>query len=203
MDIRYYERSVLTRVPQIHQQRVLDDLHRHAWQLFSGTQHEPGRPFVFRFDPVHGSRFLVTLRSDKPFPGCEERALGVRDGAVVMVDLAAIPISRRTIHKNGKPCNRERVLDRAEWPDYMQRLIARAGLSETEPPRLTRLARYRIKPAMRVPNPIVNASVKATIVDAETFAAAWLDGVGRSKSYGLGMLRLNPDSPLSDHGVMG
>ena len=199
MDIHYYERSVMTRVPIANKsQRVLDDLHRHAWHLFNGTKNERGRPFVFRFDPINDDRFLVTLRSDKPFKDSVERVLSVHEGDSVTVDLASLPLARRTNHQNGKEVQRERVLADDEWPDYMQRLIAKAGLSETETPKLTRLAKYRLKPEMWSRKPVANATVTATIQDINAFASAWLDGVGRSRGYGMGMLRLHPDSPVAD-----
>lgn len=191
MDILYHEASILTRVPARGKTVTLDDLHRFAWQLFTRGAPDTDyarRPFVFRADPV-GDRVLLTLRSDRPFTGATPLALRVATGDTLTLDLCMIPTRRRE--------RREYTPPSSDWPNLWAEKLALAGLTPEADPAIDFMAYWSDARRRGRDLMVMDSRVPVTIDDESALATAWLDGVGRRRAYGMGLLRLTPDSQIT------
>lgn len=195
MNIRYHEAAVLTRVPTRRRQITLDYLHKHAWSLFCGGSRDHNvdkRPFIFRFDAFDDRRFLIMLRCDRPFVGSQARHMNFEIGDPIEIDWQFIP-GVRLERKEWTPRS-------TEWLRLGQRVLLRAGLAADCTLR-AQLVRYARRVASQNPVPVVNVRYRGAIHSESAFATAFLDGIGRKRGYGMGLIRIAPDSPVKDEKV--
>lgn len=197
MEVIYYEACILTRVGVGHGV-TMDDFHKSAWALFStaNDQNLGQRPFLFRFDSYAGNRSLLTIRSDRKFPGAAQRQLSVSEGCSVEFDLNWIPVRRRG--------NKPYTPPESEWPDLVLRLCERAGIETTELPVIEVVCTMPFDARMQQRSqnlPIANCRVRGRVSDVDAFAQSYLDGLGRKKGYGMGMIRVTLASELTSRRV--
>ncbi|MBO9471051.1 type I-E CRISPR-associated protein Cas6/Cse3/CasE [Endozoicomonas sp. G2_2] len=196
MNIEYNEATVLARIEPQGDRLTLDDLHKYVWSLFSTTADDKKiekRPFIFRSEPFDERRWLLTIRSDRSFKGSRERRIAVEQGDYATIDLASLPL-----HRFGPDSRKEGTLPSEEWTAYSQRLFERSGLALAEMPDWAHLITLRQFNHKRFTVPLITARCTARIDDVSAFARAYLDGIGRRRGYGCGLLQLATVSALRD-----
>ena len=199
MQIDYYEACVLSRINKNPKSICLDDFHKLAWSLFSAGKHyEKGneRPFVFRVETALKDRLLITLRSDRAFEGAVAKRVEVAQGDEVALDFSFIPV-RRPDH------GPQRTPPSGQWPNYGQGVLDRAGLSVTSvgwsgDVNVELAGYFKIKPDRPAVMPLVDMHCWATVNDVEAFSRSMIDGIGRKRGYGAGMIRIAPESPVRE-----
>lgn len=189
MNITYHEATMLIHLPSsTGGAATLGDIHKYAWAVFTrdGTyQASPRRPFVFRFEPTVAGHTLLTLRADRPFHGATPQTLSVTTGQFLTLDLAMIPTRRRQ--------NREYTPKSQDWPGLWANKLERAGFrAATDNITIDLLERRHWNSGQRT-LAVVNGCAHGEITDTSAFARAWLQGVGRRKAYGFGLLRQSPN----------
>lgn len=191
MIVDYQEAAVLTRVPVAGRMLTLDDLHKHAWTLFCDGPRDrklTTRPFIFRFEPFDDRRMLLTLRSDRPFAGSQARRVAFEAGDRIECDYAFVPTRRNE--------NTPRTPPGDEWVPLGVAILERGGLNITDTPDERLLGYWKKYAQQRGPIPVLTMRCRAAIARPETFASTFLDGIGRRRGFGLGMIRLAPDSAI-------
>ena len=192
MIVHYYEGSALAHPGNPPGKEVtLDDRHKTAWRLFTGASDYPGgqRNFLFRAEPLGPNRHLFMLRSAEPFPGGAPREIDLRKGARLNLEWVMSPTITAGVPVHGQrgkhmPAPRER------WPEVVASRLAASGLTLADPQGLEVLEWTSVRHVRRKKGRFTVAQFRAavTVSDPIKAASAWLDGVGRKKGYGMGML---------------
>lgn len=194
MRVEYHEASAITAAPQVDGRTTLDEIHKLAWRLYLGGQAAKpmaSRPFIFRFDPVPSAasteRLLLTIRADHSFAGSVSHALSIREGDRLRFDYSYMAMARRG--------SIEIDLERPRWEEKALAGLGRAGLAcEADDIDCATLGRWQHWHKGRGWT-VLTATAEATVTDGHAFAGAYLDGTGRKRGYGFGLLRVRRDSP--------
>lgn len=200
MTIEYYEACALLRLNTGRREPTLDDFHKKAWDLYANGKRvangEP-RPFVFRVEPAPADRFIFTIRSDRPFHGATQFSLSIERDAQVLLDYSFFPLVRS--HVEGSDDEYREVALSA--PDLIEKKatdnLARSGVTfngTAETDLLGYWFRGATRNLRRFSVPMYHASISATIASEVDFASAFLDGVGRRRGYGAGLIRVRAGS---------
>lgn len=192
MIVHYYEGSALAHPGNPPGKEVtLDDRHKTAWRLFAGTADYPGgqRNFLFRAEPLGPNRHLFMLRSAEPFPGGAPREIELKEGTRLNLEWVMSPTITASCGVHGQrgkhmPAPRER------WPEVVTSRLAAGGLALADPQDLDVLEWTSVRHVRRKKGRFTVAQFRAavTVSDPIKAASAWLDGIGRKKGYGMGML---------------
>lgn len=203
MHIDYFETAALVGVGRPGYRVTLDDLHKAAWTLYTGSgKHEippnTPRPFVFSADPVPGREnvFLFTIRSAAAFPRADAKTLKVEDGSTWMLGLRFKATANRKLWNEAKQrheSKRQLVHNDAIESDIITPALSRFGLEvlnvSLEGPTFMK---QKAEGFQRTLPPLWYATIEAVVSDPLLFANGWTAGVTHGRAYGLGML-----SPLS------
>lgn len=197
MIVHYYEGSALANPGNPPGQEVtLDDRHKAAWRLFSGNSHYSGgqRNFVFRAEPLGSNRDLFMLRSAEPFQGGSPCEITLEAGGRLVLEWLMSPtiatgrVKTSTHEQRGKhiPAPRE------DWPAVASLRLAGAGLGLADPEGVEVLGATGVRHSRRCNARFTVARFRAAVIvdDPIKAATAWLNGIGRKKGYGMGMLCL-------------
>jgi CRISPR system Cascade subunit CasE len=172
------------------------DWHRKLWVLFDGP-HEK-RTWLFRLDPdalLPGSH-LVVLRSPVQPRGAWAKELTIvcTTGEELDFRLRASPTITRVVRdeagvrrRNGR---REPILDDAGQLDWLIRQEDRCGFRVVRAKVGERTHRHFRKNGVDGVVGWVDFTGTLRVVDEELFAKALLEGIGKAKAFGCGMLEV-------------
>lgn len=197
MIIRYYEMSAVTGAGRPGTPATLNDLHKTAWSLYTGTgkvavPRNAERPFTFRWDALPGRDgvYLFTIRSAFSFAGATSRSVDLSAGSELHLEFPLSPFRRI---KTAEDKSRRIVPPREEWGAVAIDRFKAAGLapgdiSLTDLPKMS--MRHR-----KERHPLLMVAGTATVNDPAQAADVWLRGGTPMRAYGLGQFTLLPDSP--------
>lgn len=198
MIVQYHELSAMIGVGRPGSRVYLDDLHKAAWSLYTGTGEmkiPPGveRPFTFRADSLPGrpGTYLFTLRSPFAFARAKEYALTLDVGTQLGLEVVFSPFARR---KDGNNKSVKVIVGPDGEQDVATKRFKSAGLA----PGSIEVSRISVLP-IRHGNkafPVIAASTTVTVTSPAEAMAGWLYGVSPMKAYGMGQLTLLPDSSI-------
>lgn len=170
------------------------ELHEQIYDTLLQGQHVPGenkRTFLFDVaGAVQGKSYLLaTARStefEDSIPSVHKQ-LVVEPGMELKVRIRVAAVYKR--YREGKN-NRYEAVPSAEIADWFASLLSRHGMKVTHSDLLSYsiLPVRKAKQAFDIPAARLEASV--TVENVELFTNAFLNGVGRNKGYGLGMIEL-------------
>lgn len=172
---------------------TLDDYHRTAWRLFTGDTHYPQgeRPFLFRFDVLDGDRHLLRLRSDRSFPGAHQRQQTFTAGTTRHLEWLWVPSVATRLSPSGERLPRSRHIPapRERWESLLSERLMRHGLT-AQPDRIhcLPLGRWQQRTGLAAWHEVVHVSAQLTVTDPQRAALAWLGGLSRLRTYGMGLL---------------
>lgn len=196
MIVHYHELSALMGVGTPGQQVTLNDLHKAAWALYTGTgkmEIPKGveRPFTFRADEMPGrpGMYLLIVRSPFAFANAKPASLDLSAGLSLTIEFMYSPFLRT---KNAQGKTIRTTPPRDAWPDNARQRLQAAGL-EPETVAVTHLPQMRVK-ARQKPQPLVMVEATATVTDPVAVADKWIRGATPMRAYGMGQFTLLPDS---------
>lgn len=169
-----------------------NEVHKSVYSVATNNQHFHGdRPFIFNVLTNNNlrSEALVTLRGRTlPMVAAEAKSLAFRVGD--RVDLA-LTICAVASQRTGTGKKRD-VAIQAPYDHWFTGVGRRYGFH----PSCIRVTRNPTRHAQKSENtviyiPSITIDFSAEITDEDQFESAWLEGVGRKKAYGMGMLELN------------
>lgn len=193
MKIIYNESVVLAGVTPRGPRVTYDDMHKTAWDLYSGWAHRPGatRTFIYRFEPVNAARFMFTIRSGEPFYQSERKVLSVNSGDRMAVALATPAIVRRG--------DRVRHLGRDEAEQKIMTSMECVGATVERVMDQRLMASYALKPRTDFSFRLDDFEMGISVRDEIGFADAFLGGIGRKRGYGGGLMQIQAH-PEQTHG---
>lgn len=196
MITHYHEMSALLGVGQPGKPVVLNDLHKAAWSLYTGTgkmeiPQSVERPFTFRADALPGrpGMYLFTVRSPFAFAHAKQLCINLEAGASLDLEFMISPFKRV---KNAQDKSRRIVPPEGEWEETARQRFRAAGM-EPGGLSLTPLPKMSMR-HHQVRHPLLVASSTVTVVDPTQAAELWLRGATPMRAYGLGQLTLLPSS---------
>lgn len=185
MQIQYYQAEATS--SPVASNASLNDFQRRAWVLYNGCVEQEGgkqpRPFIFRVDMGFDDS-VFTLRSREAFPGAELQTLEVQTGSNIRVRYAYIPVVRNKSKQYTPPKER--------WPDYAARLLNRAGLDVEPRPEAQLVGYFPLLRGKKMSLPLVNTTCLARVRQPREFARAMVEGIGRKRGFGAGLLLVTP-----------
>lgn len=197
MIVRYFELSAMIGVGHPGRPVVLNDLHKTAWSLYTGTgkmEVPKGveRPFTFRADALPGRQgmYVFIIRSPFEFAGATARSIDLSLGNQLTLEFIYSPYKRiETADKK----TRRVVPPENQWATVAGKRFLAAGL---EPSRvsLTPLPKLSMRPN-QVRHPLVAVESMVTVTDSVKAADAWIRGATMMRAYGMGQLTVLPESP--------
>ena len=192
MIVHYYEASALANPGnQPGRLATLNDRHKTAWRLFTGGADHPEeeRPFLFRAEALAPSHELFMLHSIQPFEGAKEHRLDLSEGTMFNIEWVTVPTV--SVFRRGER-GRRRQAKKEEWGSVGMRQLNHAGLTLTIPESMD----YRLhdkRPQFtpdKPPAQLVKYRAQVKVADSAAAARAWINGLGRQKAYGMGMICL-------------
>lgn len=199
MICHYHELTAMVGVSRPGARVVLNDLHKAAWSLYTGTGEMTipkgiERPFTFRWDAVPGRPgvYLMTVRSPFPFANAQAKAVDMAEGQAIALEVLLSPFIRMK-NAQGKP---RRVMPLADkWEEVVTDMMGRRGIAvdtvSLSPPE-RRVVRHHREQS----SPIMMATIRGHIQDGAVLADFWLRGATPMRAYGLGQMTLLPDSAV-------
>ncbi|KXS55438.1 MAG: hypothetical protein AWU57_217 [Marinobacter sp. T13-3] len=186
-----YEETAFT-LPWSHNRQ---DIHDQVYQVVldgkNVPQHQKTRLFLYDAMPLDADAELglVTARAPAFGPHIESASnkLTVRPGDTLTLNLT-VSATRKVRVDNGK---REQIVIDDDVPEWIGHLLARhAGVTVDDAVLVSRQNYTVRKPKMAFRVPVVKVRAVATVQDAPAFAKAFLNGVGRQKGYGTGLIEV-------------
>lgn len=197
MIVRYHEMSALMGVGKPGRPITLDDHHKAAWALYTGTgkmeiPRGVDRPFTFRADALPGrpGMHIITVRSPFAFAGAKELSIDLAEGTRLDVEFVYSPFTRS---KSAEGKSIRITPPSKEWDENARQRLAFAGMA-TESLRVTPLPRAKVKTKNGSPTTLVNVTAQAIVTDPIEAADKWMRGISPMRAYGMGQLILLPES---------
>jgi hypothetical protein len=199
MLIHYHELVALTGVGKPGARVALDDLHKAAWSLYTGTGEHAipagtPRPFLFSADevPSRPGVYLFKVRSAQAFPNAKNKSMTVEEGDSLTLTLRfkATANMKAGLRPDGTYFIKRRIVTTEQVDELIVTpRLSKVGLealsiTKTRLPSMPDKQRYQ--PTLP---PIWEASVECVASDALLFADGWTRGVTHGKAYGFGMLQ--------------
>lgn len=203
MICQYHELSAMIGVGRPGQEITLDDMHKAAWSLYTGTgkmEIPKGveRPFTFKFDalPSRPGMFLMTLRSPFSFTHAKAKAVHLEAGQRLSVEMPLSPFQRKYMEVRPGTWKGRRVAPpEDQWEACANRVLTRSGMA-VESLGLHGAQKMRITHSKHKNSSIVMVTATGTVSDPAALADRWVRGATPARAYGLGQITLLPDSDL-------
>lgn len=175
-------------------------VHDRVYQIVLDGQHVPDRTptrhFIFSALPLGQSSGtgLITARATQfgDHIPAETKTLTVQAGQTVTLKVMLSALRRHRITQADQSKSLiQTPVSNAELDEWVRQTLARNAAVSAET--ITVLDRHEWivrKPRQAFTVPATHVQVTGIITDAETFTRAFLEGVGRQKGYGVGMLEV-------------
>ena len=196
MDNTMYLSRFLIPKQQMLKRRVFSeyDLHKLIWTCFPDRPDEK-RSFLFRTEELSSGIQILLLSREQPVPipfaawdGTKSFSASFAAGSLFMFRLKANPVQRGSADRKLHAITNEAALS-----DWLHRKADRHGFSLKSVPEFSacHLAAFSKKQNQaQIALNIVDISGVLSVTDADAFAAAVRNGIGRGRAFGCGMLLL-------------
>lgn len=199
MICHYHELTAMVGVSRPGARVVLNDLHKAAWSLYTGTGEMTipkgvDRPFTFRWDAMPGQPgvYLMTVRSPFAFANARAKAVDMSESQAIALEVLLSPFQRA---KNAQSKPRRITPPAEQWAEVVTDLMARRGIA-VDTVALSPPERMALRHPREKSSPIVMATIHGHIQDGAVLADFWLRGATPMRAYGLGQMTLLPDSAV-------
>ena len=166
-------------------------IHKDVYATINGRDTPDDRHWVFSVTPLSPDKRIAIVTARAPALGDHldktDQSLSVRVGDTLRIEC---PLSCSQRQKNAEGRDVEKWIPATNVPDYGAAVIERFGMSAES-------VRFHSYQRRWIPKPsgeffVMQANILAdvTITDPEKFAQGYLYGVGRKKTYGLGMMEV-------------
>lgn len=202
MLIPYYELAAVAGVGRPGHPVTLDDLHKAAWSIYTGTGEHvipkgTPRPFIFSADEVPGRDgvFLFKIRSALRFPKAKALELEGNDGDTLnfkfrLQPVKSVDLRAEVANHPGAKSHKRITAPEEEWPALAERRLRSAGLEPLEVALTVERSRRRNAQHRDKIPPVVFCEAECTVADSLSLADLWTRGIAAGKAYGFGMLQI-------------
>jgi hypothetical protein len=199
LNVHYFETGVLA--PYL--TRQIDADHRFIMRVTGDVRTKT--PYIFRKVPMDNSTYYM-IRSPQPI---NEHSLAAYKkfsaGQEVTLQVKLSPTRREpvTTDNNAKPLKMiEKRLGKLEYGEFFLYNAAKAGLDLDEYRVITDesvlFAHRESDPVQSFPSTVV--MMRGKIIDLEKWKHAFLNGIGRRRAYGFGLIHV-PDAPAQQGAI--
>lgn len=191
-NLEYFERVVTYDNPVKSAKLItLNHLHVAAWDTIAvGDPELRDRNFLFRALEITDKHYALRIRSTQPFPECTAKALTIRSGERLSAKVYVNPISRYTRDKNYRQVF---PVPERDWTMWAMNLFERNSGAEVEGISVEFLRNIFVgkKQAAQYYR-LCQVDIDLQIDDPELFSNVFLNGIGRTKAFGYGLLEISP-----------
>lgn len=178
-------------LPAVRIGRSLHHHHQAAWRMFAcGRENLEDRNFVFSLREI-GLRQYLHLRASEPFPGSVERRTQVPAGQSMTIRIKLHPIRTSTESEpnTGAKVKHRRLVPPDQRNQWATEMLERRGMTVSS---ISLLAEQSWPWGKRgyehISTLVSEFQANITVVDPDLFQQAWVQGIGKRKGYGLGMM---------------
>lgn len=173
-------------------------IHDHVYQVLLNGEHVPNdqktRLFLYDAAPLDpdGELGLVTARSMAFRPGIpgDEKTLVVQAGKALTIDLTVSGSRQTRREHNGREIRGYARVPDNELNDWLTAMLSRNGMTASSF-KVRDRSEYEVRKA-KTAFGVSSVKVRAEVVvdDAVQFTKAFLNGIGRQKGYGFGLMEV-------------
>lgn len=188
----------------IPKQNNWQDVHKSVFDIaVDGKDVDSNRDFIYSVTdhPSLNENLFVTLRSQSRLSDSldmsqEQIMLEVGKSITVKFDISARKSVSTTASEDGSAPKRSKCtyVSAPEYESWIKQLLSTRGLDASDVRFFSIEKRYVQKGKNEFFIPKVSFLVKGIITDTEKLSSAWLEGIGRSRGYGLGLLEIYADA---------